>query len=467
MTASRRKVTLDDIAGYPEEKDEIRKLINLLRNYDKYSKMGIYVPRGLILQGPPGCGKTLIARAVANECGVTFVNFKCSSASSNVLGDLKKAFAKAEKKCPSILYIDEINQVVSGDRFVSDTSRATLQFLLTKLDGTGTKGSVMVIASTNVYNDLPEPLVRNGRMDKKLLIGYPDLESRKAIFDHYAQGHSMFDSVNSKELAMKLKGMSGADIKTLVNNAMIEYVDEKDSLCVDDFKKLIDSMHFETIGKKWRNRFVASKVMAHEMGHALVGLDADGNPGSITVERYGSTSGFTDYTADPFNDYDDDVDSNSEEQDDIFDRRTLLAEIRKALGGMAGEKVYLGTFDTGVGSDLQAAHELFMYGLQSGLFGLPQIPFFLRDDSESDKKRTKRLQGRIFKEQFRKACSCIRKNRALGMYLIEKALESGDSLTERQMADGIANFKVLPRSQKAKFGRKKLKKDSDKSEREV
>lgn len=290
---SKEKVTLDSIAGYNEEKEELKKIINLIKNYDRYKEMGIQVPRGIILQGPPGCGKTLMANVIANECEVPFFQFSAGDDGEKVLKELKKVYAEAERQTPSIVYLDELIELVTNRRFASDTSRACLQFLLTKLDGSQKGMGVMTIASTNMYDDLPPSLLRSGRMDKKLKIDLPDAESREKILKFYTNKFALFDKLNLKILAIKLNGMSGADIKTLVNNALIEYIDQKEFVDVDDFTKLVNEMNFETVGKRWKSIKNLKRTLAHEVGHSLVGWVLEGNHGSISALKYGETAGFT------------------------------------------------------------------------------------------------------------------------------------------------------------------------------
>ena len=429
-----KKLTMDSIAGYEEEKAELTKVINLIRNYEKYKDMGIQVPRGIVLQGPPGCGKTLMARVIATECGVPCFPFKAGADGSKVLGELKKVYSDAEKQTPSIVYLDELTELVTNRRFASDTSRACLQFLLTKLDGVHKGMGVLTIASTNAYDDLPTALLRSGRMDKKVKIGLPDAKSREEILKYYAKGYPLFDELNTKILAVKLGGMSGADIKTLMNNALIEYVDHKAHVDVEDFTKLVNEMNFETIGKRWKSIKNIKKILAHEIGHSLVGWVLEGNHGSISALKYGDTAGFTSFTPsveaaeDEFGD---------EELKFVLNKKAAENQFCIGLGGMAGELVYYGTYDSGVSGDVSQFRSMHKELCESGVFGMKRVTYRWAEDSETLKVEEERHFIKEMDKALRRALRIVKRNKYLGRYLIDLAIEHDDALTEKQIEEGI------------------------------
>ena len=433
----KNKLTLDNIAGYKEEKEELKKIINLIKNYDRYKAMGIQVPRGIILQGPPGCGKTLIASVIASECGVPFFSFKAGSDGSKVLNELKKVYRNAEKQTPSIVYLDELVEIVTNRRFASDTSRACLQFLLTKLDGVQKGMGVLTIASTNVYDDLPHALLRSGRMDKKLKIDLPDAQSREEILKFYVQKFPIFSKLNLKILAIKLNGMSGADIKTLINNALIEYVDQKEFVEIDDFTKLVNEMNFETIGKKWKNTKNLKKILAHEVGHSLVGWVLDGNHGSISAIKYGDTAGFTSFS--------EQVEELKDEYGDEELKFTLTKKDAQkqfciGLGGMAGELVYYGIYDSGVSGDTSQLRNLHKDLSEVGVYGMKYMTYRWAEDSEALKVIEERHFLKQMRKALKKAIKIVNKHKYLGRYIIDLAIEHDDALTEKQLDEAIEYY---------------------------
>ena len=444
-----KKIKLDDIAGYEEEKAEIRKIIKLLNNYNKYSEQGIYIPRGLILQGPPGCGKTLLAKAIAGECDIPYFSYQPSGTVDDVLSGLKEVFDNAHKEVPSIVYLDEINEIVTTRRFNSDSARRVLQYILTELDGFKTYPGVMVIASTNCYEDLPNSLLRSGRMDKKLKIDLPDLTSREAIIKYYIKDYPIFTELNVRGLAVKLKGMSCSDIKTLVNNALIEYIDEQDSVDVDDFAKLINDMNFETIGKRWKNRNVVTKVIAHEVGHSIVSGILRGDFGSISAIKYDGVAGFTSFGDDLY-------EPEEEEIREIWGKDELLNEICVSLGGMAGELIYYGSYDTGVFGDLSHCKDVFEYGTDAGIFGFKTLSQFWREEREGWKTHYEHLRNKIFKQQLNRAKRIIRQNKYLGRYLIDLTLENSDVLTDKQLTMALNFYNEHKAELDAKYRNYKL-----------
>lgn len=453
------KIMLSDIAGYKEEKEEITKLIKLLTDYKKYEKTGVYVPKGLILQGPPGCGKTLFAKAIANECNVPFLTFQAESDAKVSLEKLAKLFAQAKEHTPSIIYIDEIDKLTSSRYLGSDSVRTVIQYLLTELDGLTSSQGIMVIASTNYYGDLPESLVRSGRMDKKICIDYPNLESRIAILEHYIKKHRVFDNVNIKSLAIKIKGMSGADIKTLVNNALIEYIDTDKVLTVDDFVGLINQMNFDDIGRRWNSKNVVTKVLIHEAGHSIVNYFLTGTCGAISGIKYGESAGHTDLYEEFEFDEDDlfGIIEESEQESSNVSKKDLLNQIAALFAGIMAEKTFYGTYDSGGYSDIHTATRI--YNDMANLFFLDSKYIGIDTERLNDPKVVHsylKARDRVFKKQMKTCCRIINKYKYLIRYIVDEAMAHEDTLNSAQIRNCIEYYYSHKKELATKYKNSKL-----------
>jgi cell division protease FtsH len=432
-------ITLDRICGYKEEKKEIQNIVNLLKNYSKYESQGINIPRGLIFQGPPGTGKTLFAKAIAGECGYNFNVAFSNELEENSLDTLKKAFRKAEansKKTnkPVLIYLDELDKLVytnSYGELADKEAREAARFLLQKLDETKSKNKILIIASTNNYNKIPHALLRSGRFDKKLLIEVPDAESRKDILSYYMKDHPLFKNININTLALKTRGMSGADLKTLINNTLLEYVTKKEHIELDDFVKIINEMNFETIGKKWASDKVALETLAHEIGHELVNYYLNGNWGSVSAIRYGDTGGYTEEGGPEYESVDDeDNDLNKLEEEHSLDYDKIIDDISISLGGMAAEKVLLNQKSLGNSADLHDCRMKLNFLLDRVGFGFKISDIYFSDSNpESLRRKQHKYLGKIMAKQYKKAYKIIKRNKILALYLIKEIHINEDSLS--------------------------------------
>ena len=269
------KIYLKDIAGYDEEKAEAKKIIEVLKNHEKYEKIGAYIPKGLILSGNPGVGKTMLVKAIASESNVPFYEFESneSETEAETIKSIKSLFAKARENAPSIIFIDEFDELVMTTDFRSDYSRKTTKILLTEIDGISSSDGVLVIATTNYRPMLPPALTRSGRMDKRITVEMPDTIDREEIFKLYLSKNSLLTEIDAHQLALKTANFSGADIKTLVNETIIDCASQGiDKITLQDFERNIPVVMFQDIKKKSRSG-PSDMTCYHEIGHFITELN--------------------------------------------------------------------------------------------------------------------------------------------------------------------------------------------------
>ena len=247
------KIYLKDIGGYDEEKAEAKKIIEVLKNHEKYKKIGAYIPKGLILSGNPGVGKTMLAKAIASESDVPFFEFESNESETEALTikSIKELFKKAGENAPSIVFIDEFDELVMTMDFCSDYSRKTTKILLTEIDGISSSDGVLVIATTNERPMLPPSLIRSGRMDKRITVEMPTTYDREEIFKLYLSKNARLSEIDAHQLAIKTANFTGADIKTLVNETIIDCASQGiETITIADFERNIPVVMFQDIRKR-------------------------------------------------------------------------------------------------------------------------------------------------------------------------------------------------------------------------
>ena len=354
-SVSSDKVTFDDVAGLNEEKAEMIEVVDFLKNPDKYSEMGAKVPKGVLLCGKPGTGKTLIAKAIAGEADVPFISMSGSEFVELFAGlgasRVRKLFEKAEKISPCIIFIDEIDAIgsrrenaVGGD----SENNQTLNQLLVEMDGFGTDQSVIVIAATNRPEMLDEALLRPGRFDRRINIGLPDIGDREAILKLHADNKKIDEDVDLKAIAGDTAGFSGAELANILNEAAILATKRKhkaiNNLDIEDAVKKV------TVGLEKHNKVVSQKdkelTAYHEAGHAVVSkyLPTQDMVKEVSIVPRGVAGGYTMYKT---------------IEDKFYVSKTEMEEkLISLMGGRAGEKVALNDISTGASNDLEVAMKI-------------------------------------------------------------------------------------------------------------
>ena len=368
------RISLASIAGYKEEKEEAIKLIDVLKNFELYKSQGASIPKGLLLCGEPGVGKTMFAKAISTEAGVPLFEFEASETEGEeeTVKTLKELFVKAKQTIPSIVFIDELDELISSTDlgglygFQSDYSRKTLKTLLTEIDGIDTSDGILVIATTNSKGTIPPALIRSGRLEKQITFRAPTTEDRSAIAELYLKKAGV-EGISPNDIAKKTNMFTGADIKSLINASIIESVRKKMPLSMDIIAAVIPTIKFGEI-KKPSKGGPSDHVCYHEIGHFLAQYGLTGEIGSISVEQFGAVAGRVEF--------DDEVVIVPHASKDGQSADELLDAISVDLGGIAGEEVFLGKRYLGNDADLSSAVEKIALLFREGALGFEYLTSF-------------------------------------------------------------------------------------------
>ncbi len=348
-----KKTTFDDVAGADEEKEELREIVEFLRDPQRYMALGARIPKGVLLVGPPGTGKTLIAKAVAGEAGVHFLSISGSDFVELYVGvgasRVRDLFDQAKKESPAIVFIDEIDAVGrqrgAGLGGGHDEREQTLNQLLVEMDGFGCNSGVIVMAATNRPDILDPALLRPGRFDRRVYVGLPDIRGREAILKVHAKDKPLGDDVSLPETAKATGGFTGADLENLMNEAALLAARNQQKFIRQD--DLHEAMLKVIAGPEKKSRVVtehAKRLTAyHEAGHAIVihELDTPDPVHQITIIPRGSAGGMTI--------------SLPQEDKAYLSKRELEESIAVCLGGRVAEQLVLDDISTGASNDLQKA----------------------------------------------------------------------------------------------------------------
>ena len=449
-TENRPKVTFEDVAGVDEAKEELQEVIEFLKHPKKFQALGAKIPRGVLLVGPPGSGKTLLAKAVAGEAGVPFFSISGSEFVQMFVGvgasRVRDLFEQAKKSAPCLVFIDEIDAVGrqrgAGLGGGHDEREQTLNQLLVEMDGFDPNAGIIVIAATNRPDILDPALLRPGRFDRRIVVDNPDSRGRRAILDVHVRGKPLADDINLEILAKHTPGFSGADLANLVNEAaLLAARRNKKKIMMSEMDEAIERV---IAGPQRRSRILGPKereiAAYHEGGHALLGklLPNADPPHKVTILPRGMALGYV-ISAPPEDKY-------------TYTRTELLDRITAMLGGRVAEELVFHEVTTGAQNDFEQATELARkmvteFGMSEKLgplsLGRRHGPVFLGRDLVETRNYSEEIAYEIDKEVRRIIDECYQRARDALLGARERLNRLAKALLERESLEGEQIEKVL------------------------
>lgn len=432
-----KKITFDDVAGAKEAKEELHEIVDFLKHPKKFHALGAKIPRGVLLMGSPGTGKTLLAKAVAGEAGVPFFTISGSEFVEMFVGvgasRVRDLFKKAKKNAPCIIFIDEIDAVGrqrgSGLGGSHDEREQTLNQILVEMDGFDTDTSVIVIAATNRPDVLDPALLRPGRFDRRVVIDKPDVKERQAILEVHAKNKPLVKDVDLEEVAKRTPGFAGADLANILNEAAILAARKDETTITQD--DLLEAIEKVSLGPERKSHIMSEeekKLTAyHEGGHAIVAhmLEHADPVHKVSIISRGRAAGYT---------------MTIPEKDKKMQKKSaFLDELAVMMGGHAAEKEIYGEVTTGPHSDIKRATSLardmvMQYGMANNLpprsYGERGDMIFLgkelheqRDYSEKVAEDIDKEVGDFIADALKRATDVIQSNREKLDKIVDRLME--------------------------------------------
>jgi len=442
------RVTFDDVAGVDEEKEELEEIVEFLKNPRKFTEMGARIPKGVLLVGHPGTGKTLLAKAVAGEAGVPFFFISGSDFVEMFVGvgasRVRDLFEEAKRKAPCIIFIDEIDAVGrqrgAGLGGGHDEREQTLNQLLVEMDGFSANEGVIVLAATNRPDILDKALLRPGRFDRQIVVSNPDVKAREQILEVHSRKKKLGDDVDLKTIAKNTSGFSGADLENVLNEAAL--LAARRNLTQIGMQEVEDAMVKVTMGPEKRTRVRSDKeqklVAFHEAGHAVVSrfLPTQDPVHQISIVPRGMAGGYTMY--------------RPTEDKSFMSRTEMVENIISLLGGRVAEKLVLDDISTGASNDIERATQIARsmvtkYGMSERVgtitLGSNQEEVFLGRDFATQKEYSEETAAIIDEEvksiidfAYKKAAEILQahmdKLTAVANILLEKEKIDGEEFDE-------------------------------------
>ena len=450
------KTTFKDVAGLTEEKEEVQELIDFLKNPKKFQSMGARIPKGVLLVGPPGTGKTLLARAVAGEAKVPFYYISGSDFVELFVGvgasRVRDMFKQAKQTAPCLIFIDEIDAVGrqrgAGLGGGHDEREQTLNQLLTEMDGFGANEGIIIIAATNRPDVLDPALLRPGRFDRQVTVGYPDMEGRKEILEVHAANKKFVKGLTLEYIAQRTVGFSGADLENLLNEAALLTVRKnKEAISMEELDEAYDRVLMGPAKKSKKYSEKERQLVAyHEAGHAVVGikLESANEVQKITIVPRGAAGGYN---------------LMLPKEETFFQTKTeLLETICGLLGGRVAEELIFNEQSNGAHNDFEKATKIARSMVtEYGMSDLGPIQFehqessvFLGRDYNKSRNFSSQVafeidqeMRKIIESSYEKTKKIISSNKNL-LDLIAKTLLEKETLTKEEI-DSLVKTGKLPK----------------------
>ena len=442
------KVTFKDVAGVDEEKEELQEIVEFLKSPKKFTDMGARIPKGVLLVGQPGTGKTLLAKAVAGEAGVPFFFISGSDFVEMFVGvgasRVRDLFEQAKKNAPCIIFIDEIDAVGrqrgAGLGGGHDEREQTLNQLLVEMDGFSTNEGVIVLAATNRPDVLDKALLRAGRFDRQIVVSNPDVKARQQILEVHARKKRLADDVDLSIIARNTAGFAGADLENVLNEAaLLAARRNKHEIGMDEVE---DAMVKVTMGPEKKSKVISDKekklVAFHEAGHAVVSsfLPTQDVVHQISIIPRGMAGGYTMY--------------RPSEDKSFMSKSEMEENIVSLLGGRVAESLVLGDVSTGASNDIERASKIARamvtkYGMSDRLgtitFGSGDEEVFLGRDFAKERNYSEETSGiideevkRIIDTGYQTAVKLLKENmdklQAVAHVLLEKEKIDGEEFDQ-------------------------------------
>ena len=446
----KKKTTFNDVAGADEEKEELEEIVEFLKSPEKYNTLGARIPKGVLLVGPPGTGKTLLAKAVAGEAGVPFFSISGSDFVEMFVGvgasRVRDLFETAKKNSPCIVFIDEIDAVGrqrgTGLGGGHDEREQTLNQLLVEMDGFGANEGVIMIAATNRPDILDPALLRPGRFDRQVMVGYPDIAGREAILKVHSREKPLSPDVKLKNVAKQTAGFTGADLENLLNEAAL--------LAARKDKKAITQTEIEeaaikvVVGTEKKSKVMSDRekklTAYHEAGHAICfyACDTQDPVHQISIIPRGMAGGYT-------------MPLPTEDKSYIS-KKEMEEDIVVALGGRVAEELIMGDISTGASNDIEkvtktATNMVVKYGMSEKLGAINYTSgsneVFIGRDMGHTKNYSDETAAKIDEEVFRIVDEAYKKTQSILNANISKLHEVAAYLIKHEKMSGETFAKVM------------------------